>query len=319
MDLISLGYFRELAGDLNMTRTAGRLFLSQQTLSNHIRRLEDDFGTALLHRKPSLALTDAGVAVLAFAESVGRQEMNLRDQLEEVGDGQRGHLRLGCAPVRGNELLPQVVPRFVEARPHVQVTFKAGISSVITAMVLRGELDLGIVLGTQFDPELAQEWLYREQVVVCVPEQLLQRHCSPAEIRALKGRAGDGVGLADLGRLPFSVMTNQLGQRMAGAFARAGITPDIRFTGTATAETIPLAMAGMAACYCTQISLLRLRGQLDGINVFPLLDDGKPIFQEIHLIRHRERVMPGYAEAFVDGLKAVAADLQELHPFHVVE
>ena len=41
MDLISLYYFSELAKDLHMTRTANRLFISQQTLSNHIKRLED--------------------------------------------------------------------------------------------------------------------------------------------------------------------------------------------------------------------------------------------------------------------------------------
>ena len=40
MDLVSLYYFQELSKDLNMTRTAQRLYISQQTLSNHIHRLE---------------------------------------------------------------------------------------------------------------------------------------------------------------------------------------------------------------------------------------------------------------------------------------
>ena len=39
MDLVSLYYFQELSKDLNMTRTAQRLYISQQTLSNHIHRL----------------------------------------------------------------------------------------------------------------------------------------------------------------------------------------------------------------------------------------------------------------------------------------
>ena len=60
MDLESLYYFRELTKDLNMTRTAHRLFLSQQTLSNHIARLEKDCGTPLFYRKPRLSLTEAG-------------------------------------------------------------------------------------------------------------------------------------------------------------------------------------------------------------------------------------------------------------------
>ena len=41
MDLVSLYYFQELSKDLNMTRTAQRLYISQQTLSNHIHRLDE--------------------------------------------------------------------------------------------------------------------------------------------------------------------------------------------------------------------------------------------------------------------------------------
>ena len=47
MDTQSLYYFSELAKDLHMTRTAERLFISQQTLSNHILRLEEYYGVRL--------------------------------------------------------------------------------------------------------------------------------------------------------------------------------------------------------------------------------------------------------------------------------
>ena len=47
MDLTSLYYFQELSKDLNMTKTAERLYISQQTLSNHIQRLEQYYGTKL--------------------------------------------------------------------------------------------------------------------------------------------------------------------------------------------------------------------------------------------------------------------------------
>ena len=53
MDLISLYYFSELAKDLHMTRTANRLFISQQTLSNHIKRLEESLNCGLFERKPA--------------------------------------------------------------------------------------------------------------------------------------------------------------------------------------------------------------------------------------------------------------------------
>ena len=51
MDLTSLYYFQELSKDLNMTKTAERLYISQQTLSNHIQRLEQYYGTRSEERR----------------------------------------------------------------------------------------------------------------------------------------------------------------------------------------------------------------------------------------------------------------------------
>ena len=85
MDTLSLYYFSELAKDLHITRTANRLFISQQTLSNHIMRLEEYYGVKLLNRKPSLSLTYAGEYVLSFAETMNRENANLMDILADIG------------------------------------------------------------------------------------------------------------------------------------------------------------------------------------------------------------------------------------------
>ena len=100
MDLISLYYFQELSKDLNMTKTAERLYISQQTLSNHIQRLEQYYGTKLFYRKPSLSLTCAGEFVLSFAQVVGKEERNLKDILSDVEHQERGTLRFGASMAR---------------------------------------------------------------------------------------------------------------------------------------------------------------------------------------------------------------------------
>ena len=74
MDLKSFYYFKEVTVDMNITKTANRLYMSQQTLSNHILRLEKHFGVPLLYRKPSLSLTYAGELVLNFANMVIQRE-----------------------------------------------------------------------------------------------------------------------------------------------------------------------------------------------------------------------------------------------------
>ena len=73
MELESLYYFMETARDLHITRTAGRLHISQQTLSNHIARLEEYYGAKLFYRYPTLQLTGAGKDVLSFAQKVHQE------------------------------------------------------------------------------------------------------------------------------------------------------------------------------------------------------------------------------------------------------
>lgn len=112
MDLISLHYFQELSKDLNMTKTAERLYISQQTLSNHIQRLEQYYNAPLFYRKPSLSLTCAGEFVLGFAQVMEKEERNLKDILSDIERQERGTLRVGASTVRSIQLLPQILPDF---------------------------------------------------------------------------------------------------------------------------------------------------------------------------------------------------------------
>ena len=62
MNLRSLHYFLIAAEEMNFTKAAERLFISQQALSSHIKRLEDEYGVRLFERRPALHLTLEGEA-----------------------------------------------------------------------------------------------------------------------------------------------------------------------------------------------------------------------------------------------------------------
>lgn len=170
MELVSLYYFTELAKDLHMTRTAERLYISQQTLSNHIARLESYYGTPLLYRKPALSLTPAGEHVLSSAKAIINEEANLKARLSDIEEQQRGVLRFGASTLRMNTSLPHILPRFSERFPLVEIRLTDTISSELTELVLAGELDLALTVFSRADPRLAEDHMMDDQVYLCVAD-----------------------------------------------------------------------------------------------------------------------------------------------------
>ena len=76
INFLNLEYFLVAAEELNFTKAAKKLFISQQSLSNHISNMEKEFDVILFNRTTPLTLTYAGQALKAKA----RQMLELRDE-----------------------------------------------------------------------------------------------------------------------------------------------------------------------------------------------------------------------------------------------
>ena len=90
MNLLNLEYFLIAAEELNFTRAAKRLHIAQQSLSNHIAKLEDHFGTPLFDRNPPMSLTPAGACFRRYAQQLKhplmkwKQKFRILRTLKEV-------------------------------------------------------------------------------------------------------------------------------------------------------------------------------------------------------------------------------------------
>jgi len=318
MDVISLYYFSELAKDLHMTRTANRLFISQQTLSNHIQRLEEYYGVQLLHRKPTLSLTCAGEFVLAFAKTVSREELNLKDILSDVEQQERGVLRFGASTLRMNACLPAILPEFSARYPHVEIRITDTISSKLEPMVEEGLLDFAIVLSGESNPKLVDHHLMNDQVYLCVADSLLQQYYGEGA-EALKERAIHGACVKDFSRLPFCLLSNRMGRRIQECFAEAQVIPHAYLTSTYTQISTTVCFQRLAACFVSQMNLVNQRSLIPAdINIFPLLYQNEPLIQHLSLIRHKDRYLSHFAKLFLDLVFRYFSEVEQIHLDHKV-
>src|SRR5207245_11383994 len=87
-----------------------------------------------------MRLTDAGRAWIPFAERALRALVDGRDALEQVMTASAGHLMIAAAPAVSTYVLPELLERFVEAHPRVEVSGRTGHSADVVGLALEGEV-----------------------------------------------------------------------------------------------------------------------------------------------------------------------------------
>ena len=311
MDLISYYYFTELAKDLNMSRTAERIFVSQQTISNHIQRLEEFYGTPLFHRKPRLSLTYAGESVLRFADNLNREHGNLKDMLGDIEKRDCGVLRFGISPMRANMSLPHILPAFSERYPNVKLEIASGFTADLEARVIDGTLDMAAVLKQASDPVLQSRPLMKDDLYFCVGEALLERCCQDAE--AFKRKAKQGVGVQDISAFPLSLNENRLGERLLSAFREEELEPNLYIKCTDSQLSFQLGCEGIVAFFAYHSWLMGERDRVPAdMNIFPYQYKGKNAPMHLSLIRRKDRYLPGYGQYFCELLRAYYSRIEEV-------
>jgi len=147
-DTKDLRLFVGVAEDGSLSRTAERQHLSLAALSARIKALEAQAGQALLYREArGVRLTPPGEAFVHHARGVLRQVAQLRVDLQEYGEGLRGHVRVFANTTAVTDFLPEILPGFLANNPRVNVDLQEKPNAEIARGVLDGRADIGIVAG----------------------------------------------------------------------------------------------------------------------------------------------------------------------------
>ncbi len=303
MELESLHYFMETAKSLSITETSERLFISQQTLSNHIRRVEDYYGLRLFNRQPRLQLTAAGQEVLKYAENLFENERSLSAILADLGNSDSGQITVGVTSPRCNAYLPQVLEKYSALYPKVKVSSIECTTTELEHMVHKNQLDfaVGAYVEGSF-PNIQSHSTYEDPIYFCVSDRLLYQYYTHEEIVEMKERSVKGANMADFSRIPFMIPTihNRLGEKVLQCFQAANCTPNIHYSSKHTTMIIPLCNRGLSAGFTSHMNLSGWIPLLEkDVNVFPLYQNGKPVTSSIKLIYHKQRYLNHFVKSFI--------------------
>ncbi len=170
MELYRLEAFAAVVEQRSFSRAAARLFLSQPTVSTHIKSLENELGLPLFDRgRQEYVLTPAGEALYRYA----RDMLDLRNRaLAEISNGAeagREELTVVASSVPCQYLLPRAVAAFVRKFPAMSVSLRQRNSQAACADIFQYRCQLGVVGEKHLPDKLAYLTLLRDELVVAVP------------------------------------------------------------------------------------------------------------------------------------------------------
>ncbi|MES5482418.1 LysR substrate-binding domain-containing protein [Bradyrhizobium sp. INPA03-11B] len=147
MDIRRLRYFIAVAEELNFSRAARRLNLSQPPLSLQIKALEHEVGAPLfLRQRRGVELTQAGQVLLAQARKALAQLDDAMGTAQRAARGEAGLLRVGytgSAPIHAS--FSKILRRFSRAYPEIRLELLHASTSEQAEMLTERRLDLGFL------------------------------------------------------------------------------------------------------------------------------------------------------------------------------
>ncbi len=220
MDIKQLHYFIAVSEQMNFSKAAERLHISQPSLSNAIKKLEQEIGSPLLERNTrNLQLTEAGELLFERAKVIVKNMEVLKIEMNEVIVHGTRDITIGGVMESIKHWLPKVIANYKKDYPQMKFHLvdilgskrvKKSLKSYKTHVIITNQL--------MDDPELEVQTLYEERLVAVLPlhHPLAQK---------------DTITISDICEEPFIISTEgfQTRRDILTSFEQAGKSINIQF------------------------------------------------------------------------------------------
>lgn len=316
MNYLSLKYFLAVTKELNITRAAKKLCISQQGLSEHIGKLESEYQVKLFVRAPKLELTYAGKCLRELAEQVVNLDTQIDGTMGDISQQRRVDLSVGMAPVHGRIIFPYILPQFCQENPNVALNLTLDNSDRIIQLLLAKKLDLAICFHSYFsDSSIQIIPLIQDRFCLVFSEKLLSRYgLSFCQFER------DGQALKyTLANIPF--LMSLPGTRIRAAATTflqdMEITPHILLEVIDLEAQFSLCKNGMGAMFSFEIFARHRIQECHSDRMYCIPIDVRTVNSELMLAFHRDRYQKIAEKAFIECTRSFFATeaSNSLRPF----
>lgn len=184
MTIRHLKIFIAVAETGKMSAAAAKYYISQPTVSQAIKELEEHYGVLLFERiGKKLYITEAGKSLLTYSRMVVNQFDELEDNMLK---GFSEKLRIGATITVGSCIIPELISQYQKIKPNVETFVYVNNTKAIEEKLLKSELDIGIVEGKIKSPDLVTIPVITDYLVIVCNKKHRLSGCRNVSVKDLE-------------------------------------------------------------------------------------------------------------------------------------
>lgn len=287
MHLNQLWVFYHVAKHRSFSQAAEALFLSQPSVSNQVKLLEDAYGLRLFERSGrTIGLTDAGGALYSYAERIFALAKEADSVIEEIKGMEAGGIKISASNTLGAYYLPDIIDLFRRKHPRVEIQIDVGYTENVVESVLTFKSDLGMIGRSVTHPNIVVTPLWEEELVLIVPPE------HPfASLRT--------IGISQLQDQPFIMSEKGSGVRAITEELLSGKGPSPRVV-MELGENEAIKRAVASGLGITLISATVAKRELEAGLLRAVRLTGARIMRQFSIIYHKDKYLSHLIRAFMD-------------------
>lgn len=250
INFLNFEYFIVTAQEMNFTRAADKLHITQQSLSSHIARIENYFGVELFDRKTPLSLTRAGECYLKNANILLQSFENLEREIQDIKEYQEGEIIIGITRDSGAIYLPLLLPLFYQEFPHFRISLFEESADKLESALLNSGIDLMIGPLPQNNVKVKSEAIWCAEYVLVVADHILAHYLPEQKDLLLSNNTP--VKLTTFEKCPFLSVRQDLrvGKYFKALCKQENISPNVLLESKDLNTLITLCSTGLGALIC---------------------------------------------------------------------
>ena len=295
MDIHQLRVFVTVFKNRSFTRASEELHLTQPTVSDHVRLLEDELGCVLFDRlgRTIIPTKEAEILFIHASEIIERL-VHLREAVGSMKNEIAGELVIGASSIPGTYLLPRAVVSFRKEYPSVFFQIIVSDSREIMEKVLDHELILGIVGTRVLHKDLHSHALLEDELIVVAAPSLVPQKSMP--LREL-------MGLPVVFREEGSGTRKEMEKNLEGK----GISLDRLKVAGYFSSTDAVKQAVKAGMGISILSRFSVEEELKHRTLNEVKVAGLEMKRKFYVLTHKKRNLPLLYSVFLEHLKSLPA------------